>query len=145
MAHHHGGDENVWDGAGLGADERFLRDADDLKNGVADAEGAAEGAGVAAEAAGPIAVGKDGVGIGAEGEVEVGREEAAECGLDAEGGEHVARDVEDAGFFDFGVGAEGEVGAVGGGLDGDEFGGGMAGVGAGTGRVAHDLEDGPGG
>ena len=133
---HHGGKKDVGHGAGFGAGEWGLGDADDLIDGVADAESFGEDVGIVGEAARPVIVRDDGDGMSAGSGVVIWREETAEGGLQAEGGEHVAGNVLEIGFLHFLIGFVGEVDAVGEG-DGDESG--LA-----FGGVAHELEIGIG-
>lgn len=133
---HHGGKKDVGHGAGFSAGERSLGDADDLKDVVADPESLAENVGIVGEAARPVIVRDDGDGMTAGSGVVIWIEEAAEGGLQAEGGEHVAGNVLEIGFLHFLIRFVGEVDAVGV-RDGKE-------IGLAFGGVAHELEIGIG-
>ena len=133
---HHGGKKNVGHGARFGAGEWGLGDADDLIDGVADAESFVEDIGIVGEAARPVIVRDDGDGMTAGSGVVIWREEAAEGGLQAEGGEHVAGNVLEISFLHFLIGFVGEVDAVGV-RDGEE-------IGLAFGGGAHELEIGIG-
>lgn len=106
---HHGGEEQVDHGAWFGAGEGRLRNAYDLKDVVADAEGFTEDMGIVGETARPVIVGDDSDGMRAGSGVVIRGEEPAEGGLQAEGGEHVAGDVLEMGFFHFPIGFVGEI------------------------------------
>src|SRR5882757_11278784 len=90
---HHRGKENIDHRAGLGSSEILPCDADDGEEAVADAKGAIEDLWVVAEAASPVVVGENGIRMRIEFEIVGFGEEAADGGLQAEDGKHLAGDV----------------------------------------------------
>jgi hypothetical protein len=82
---HHGGKKDFRHGAWLCPGERRLRDADDLENVVADAEGFAEDAGILLEAVEPVIVGNHGEGMRTGSGIVIGCEKTTEGRLQTEG------------------------------------------------------------
>src|SRR5579863_1507594 len=97
---HHGWNKDVGNGAGGGSGERLGPHADDLVQAVGHAKGASNHFRILTEAARPIIVREDGVGMRAWFEIVAFSEQPSQSGLKSERREHPARNILDVRLFD---------------------------------------------